>query len=93
MLLVAIVYALVGSLVTGFLFALFPPVSGYRPSRSMTILAAFTFVLLWPFLGLMAMGYLIGRVSRQSRSENPGPPRPTLNMQRRFLYDESHLQN
>ncbi|MCP4190950.1 MAG: hypothetical protein GY768_10020 [Planctomycetaceae bacterium] len=86
-------YVGIGALATGFLFAVFPPVDGYQPSRWLMLLAAFTFVILWPFIGLIGVGYWFGQLTRQNSKEIQEPTWLTPHVQKRFLHDEKHLLN
>ncbi len=57
---ITIVYLAVGFAAAGFTFAVFPPHGGYEPPRSVVLLAVFTYVAIWPFLLMIAVGYLLG---------------------------------
>lgn len=55
------VYLLVGLSVAGFTTGVFPPVSGYRAPMHWRVIALTTYVVLWPFLVMIGVGYLLGR--------------------------------
>ena len=93
---IAGLYITTGLLVTGFVFALFPPVPGYKPTWTVVALAALTYVLLWPFLGLMGLGYLVGRLYRRKYGDDELSVEPLhvpRRLRQRVLFDEAHLQN
>ena len=63
--LIAIVYLVFGLAAAGFTLAVFPPQSGYRPPFRWIALAMFSYVMLWPFLAMIALGYAMGQWYRR----------------------------
>lgn len=89
-------YLGIGLIVAGFVFALFPPVPGYKPSLSLVITAATVYIFLWPFLVLLGLGYLVGQVycrlfEGDKKVLKRSTPRRQLSVS--YLYDEAQIRN
>jgi hypothetical protein len=82
---VGIGYLVVGLAAAGFTLAVFPPQEGYRPPLLWLILAVVSYVILWPFLAMIGLGFVIGRrYNGESLSDGTPATRPTR--RQRFLY-------
>ena len=90
-------YLGIGLIVSGFVFALFPPVPGYKPTLPLILLAAATYILLWPFLVLMGVGYLTGqlycRLFERDGSLRKRAASSSRQLSLSCLYDEVQARN
>jgi hypothetical protein len=90
-------YLGIGLIVAGFVFAMFPPVPGYKPSLSLILLAAMTYILLWPFLVLLGVGYLTGqiycRLFEREKRVTKRAPSSARQLSLSYLYDEAQIRN
>ncbi len=88
------IYLGIGLVAAGFTIAVFPPRPGYHPPIGTCILAVSSFILFWPMLVLMALGYWCGRLYRRWSGEEPSTPvvsspRPHY----RVLYDDLKVRS
>jgi uncharacterized membrane protein len=58
---IAASYLGVGLAAAGFTLAVFPPQTGYRPPLHWVVLAVVSYVVLWPFLAMIGLGYIVGQ--------------------------------
>ncbi len=84
-------YFVVGLAAAGFTLAIFPPQTGYRPPLQWVVLAVLSYVILWPFLAMIGLGYVIGQWYNRPRTN---PPAVLRSGQRdrplyRSLYEET----
>ncbi len=89
-------YLGVGLIVAGFVFAMFPPVPDHKPGWPVVILGAATYVLLWPFLALLGLGYSIGQACCRMSEQDTMSGESSATGRRLSLscfYDESQIRN
>jgi hypothetical protein len=89
---VGIGYLVVGFAAAGFTLAVFPPLEGYRPPLPWLILAVVSYVILWPFLAMIGLGYVVGRRYHGETLPDGTPaarPAPRHRFLYRALYDET----
>jgi len=78
-------YLTLGLVSAGFTLAIFQPQPGFRPPALLWVLAIVAYVLLWPFLWMIGIGYWIGAIcSAVQRSREHAAPRAPRRA--RFLY-------
>lgn len=65
---IGVAYLMIGLAAAGFTLAVFPPQAGYRPPWPWVLLAVVSYVLLWPFLVMISLGYLAGQWHQRPRA-------------------------
>jgi hypothetical protein len=88
---VGVGYLVLGLAAAGFTLAVFPPQAGYRPPLHWLLLAIGSYIILWPFLAMIGLGYAVGRwyskpVSDSGQQHRPGQRKSHLY---RTLYEET----
>jgi len=86
-------YLMIGLVVTGFVFAVFKPVTGYRRSLRVLLLAGLTHILLWPVMGLLGIGYLIGCYFSRPNVSDLGSVDSMRRVRQRILFDKTYSRN
>jgi hypothetical protein len=87
---IGVAYLMVGLAAAGFTLAVFPPQAGYRPPWQWVLLAVVSYVLLWPFLVMIGLGYLMGQWYQRPRASRPPMARTHRHRHLyRALYEET----
>ena len=86
---IGVAYLMLGLAAAGFTLAVFPPQAGYRPPWQWVLLAIVAYVLLWPFLVMIGLGYVIGQRYQRPRASHSSVVRPQRHRHLyRALYEE-----
>jgi hypothetical protein len=88
---VAVAYLVMGLAAAGFTLAVFPPQTGYRPPLQWLVLAIGSYIILWPFLAMIGLGYVVGRWYNRPAAESVPLHRPGQRKSHlyRTLYEET----
>lgn len=89
---IAVCYTAVGLVAAGVTLAVFPPYGDYRPPLPWLVGAIVAYTLLWPFLAMIALGFLIGSILQSHHGviqPLQSPPREPSRFMYRKLYEET----
>ena len=81
-----LIYLGLGLVAAGFTLAVFPPHADYRPPIGLLVAAVVAYIVLWPFLAMIGIGYLIGAACRAMQSSRDNFPPRTLRRHKGFVY-------
>jgi hypothetical protein len=85
-----VAYLVLGLAAAGFTLAIFPPQTGYRPPWCWVFVAVLSYVLLWPFLAMIGVGYVLGQWYQRPRVIRTAVIRPSRHRHLyRALYEET----
>jgi cation transporter-like permease len=83
-------YLIVGLAAAGFTLAVFPPQAGYRPPLHWVLLAVLSYIVLWPFLAMIGVGYVFGQWYQRRPANGTTVVRPGRHRHLyRALYEET----